>query len=295
MEGSPGHAPRLLVIGASGYLGRELCTRGRVRGWEVVGTHLSQPVADVELDVRDRTAVCRVVAATSPGVVVNTAYVQAGDTMGEVNTAGAEHVAVACEAAGAALVHISTDFVFDGESDRPYREEDPTVPVNAYGRSKLAGERAVIARWVRSLVVRTSLIYGGAELSPHERMVVDALAGERDVAFYEDELRSPVAVADLAEALLELCRAESRGVLHLAGPDPVSRLDFARAVAGAQGADPDRLRQARSADQPVRRPLFCALDSARARAMLATRMRPVAEVLTAAPAEPFYHVPVGDS
>jgi len=111
-------------------------------------------------------------------------------------------------------------------------------------------------------------------------MVLDALAGRADVAFFEDELRSPVARGDLAAALLELAELPQRGVLHLAGPEPVSRLEFAQLIAARHGADPTRLRAARSAGQAVRRPLDCVLDSSRAYLMLRTPIRGVRAVLT---------------
>jgi dTDP-4-dehydrorhamnose reductase len=129
-------------------------------------------------------------------------------------------------------------------------------------------------------VVRTSLIYGGAKPGPTERMVLDALAGRADVAFFEDELRSPVDRGDLAAALLELAQLPLRGVLHLAGPDPASRLEFARLIAARHGADPSRLRAGRSAGQAVRRPLDCVLDSSRAYGLLSSRVRGVRAVLT---------------
>jgi dTDP-4-dehydrorhamnose reductase len=111
-------------------------------------------------------------------------------------------------------------------------------------------------------------------------MVLDALAGGADVAFFEDELRSPVACGDLAAALLELADRPERGVLHVAGPEPVSRLEFARLIATRHGADPSRLRAGRSAGQAVRRPLDCVLDSSRAYRMLRSPVRGVRAVLT---------------
>ena len=121
-------------------------------------------------------------------------------------------------------------------------------------------ERAVLETHPDALVVRTSLIYAGAEPGPTERMVLDALAGRADVAFFEDELRSPVARGDLAAALLELAGLPQRGVLHLAGPEPVSRLEFARLIAARHGADPTRLRAG-----PQRRPGGAAAARLRAR------------------------------
>jgi len=270
----------ILVTGASGFLGRELLAQARAAGRAATGTHLTNATADVALDVCDRVAVDDLMARVRPAAVVHTAYLQGGDRMREVNVDGAAHVAAAADRHGARLIHLSTDFVFDGELARPYREDDPPGPVNEYGASKLDGERAVLETHGDALVVRTSLIYAGAEPGPAERMVLDALAGRADVAFFEDELRSPVARGDLAAALLELAELPQRGVLHLAGPEPVSRLEFAQLIAARHGSDPTRLRAARSAGQAVRRPLDCVLDSSRAHLMLRTPMRGVRAVLT---------------
>jgi len=192
----------ILVTGASGFLGRELLAQARAAGRAATGTHLTNATADVSLDVCDRAAVDDLMARVRPAAVVHTAYLQGGDRMREVNVDGAAHVAAAAALHGARLIHLSTDFVFDGELARPYREDDPPGPVNEYGASKLDGERAVLETHGDALVVRTSLIYAGAEPGPTERMVLDALAGRADVAFFEDELRSPVARGDLAAALM---------------------------------------------------------------------------------------------
>jgi len=112
-------------------------------------------------------------------------------------------------------------------------------------------------------------------------MVSEAVQGASTTAFFEDEIRSPIAAPDLAAALLELASSSERGVLHLAGPEHLSRLGFARLLAAASGADPDTLRPARSADLSPPRPLNCSLDSARAYARLVTRVRGVREALAA--------------
>ncbi len=270
----------ILVTGASGYLGRELLAQARAAGRDVTGTHLTNTTADVPLDVCDRAAVDDLMARMRPGAVVHTSYVQGGDRMRRVNVDGAAHVAASAARRGARLIHLSTDLVFDGELARPYREDDLPRPVNEYGASKLEGEQAVLEAHCDALVVRTSLIYAGADPGPHERMVLDALSGRAEVAFFEDELRSPVACGDLAAALLELAELPLRGVLHLAGSEPVSRLEFARLIAAHHGADPSLLRAARSADQAVRRPLDCVLDSSRAHRTLRSPVRGVRAVLT---------------
>jgi len=274
---------RILVTGGSGYLGRELLAQARAAGSRATGTHLTNATADVALDVCDHAAVERLVGKLQPDVVVHTAYLQSGRGMAEVNVDGARNVAAASSRAGARLIHLSTDFVFDGELPRPYREDDPAHPITPYGQSKLDGEHAVLAACPEALVVRTSLMYAGAQPGPQERLVLDALAGSADVSFFEDEMRSPIACSDLAAALLELSASATGGVLHVAGPDAVSRFEFARAIAIHHSADPAPLRAGRSADQAVRRPRDCVLDSARAAAMLTTRLRGVDEVLTAHP------------
>jgi dTDP-4-dehydrorhamnose reductase len=261
---------RLLITGASGYLGAEL---GR-RAPDAAGTFLTAEVpGGVRLDVRDGGAVGRLVRDVRPRAVIHTAYRESGDGAEEVNVAGSRNVARAAAEVGARLVHVSTDLVFDGTLGRPYTEDDEARPVMVYGRQKLAAEQAVREVLPGALVVRTSLIYGGAEPSRHERL---ALEGE-GVKFFTDELRSPVQVGDLAAALLELAEKEVGGVLHLAGADGVSRYEFARLVVG----DSDRLESGLAAEHPDPRPLDCRLDSSRAQALIETRLRGVREVLCA--------------
>jgi dTDP-4-dehydrorhamnose reductase len=278
-----GQRRRLLVTGGSGYLGRALLTAAPPVGWDAVGTYLTAPAGGTRLDVRDEAAVERAISHVRPHAVIHTAYVQSGPAMRAVNVDGAANVAGAAARHGSRLVHLSTDVVFDGELRRPYREEDDAVPVTDYGRAKLDAEHAVARRHPDAVIVRTSLIYGGATPGPQERLVADALAGRNDVAFYEDEIRSPAFAPDLARALLELAAGGQRGVLHVAGPEHVSRLELARLLATAAGADAAVLRSTSSAQSTVRRPRNCSLDSARAYGQLTTRMRGPREALTSAP------------
>jgi len=255
---------RLLVTGGCGYLGRELVRLADERGVEVRATwHTTKPVGDaewVQADVRDEPAVRA--AAAGCDTVIHTAYVQ-GEGAWEVNAEGSAVVAAA--APGARLVHISTDLVFDGRRGR-YREEDPPAPVNEYGRSKAEAEARVALLRPDASIVRTSLLYGGAEQGPQERLA------EGHTRFFVDELRSPVHVVDLAEALLELAGLDHAGPLHLGGADDVSRFDFAVLL----GADADRLEPAHTTPD---RAADVTLDSSRARTLLKTRLRGVYEVL----------------
>jgi dTDP-4-dehydrorhamnose reductase len=268
---------RLLVTGGSGYLGAELVRQATAAGWSAVGTSFRSP-GPLALDVRDRAAVFEVMAALRPDCVIHTAYLQDGPDAWATNVDGTANVAEAAAAAGARLVHLSTDLVFDGRAG-PYREEDPIAPVLEYGRAKAAAERAVTAAHPSAVVVRTSLIYGGEELSGHERRILEGADGAADFAFFTDELRCPVRVTDLAGAFVALVSTDAAGPLHLAGADGVSRYEFACLVASAHGRPTAHLRTTTSAETAPQRPCDCRLDSGRAAVLLGAALPGVRAVL----------------
>lgn len=282
---------RLFVTGGTGYLGAELVRRALAGGWEVAATYLTQPPSIdgarwLALDVRDADALRRALADLRPDAIVHTAYRQSGPDLWSTSAEGAGVVASAARSAGARLIHMSSDALFDGERAGAYTEADDPSPITPYGEAKAAAERLVAAADPAALIVRTSLIYAGASgphgvpgPGQHERLVLDALDGRADIAFFTDELRCPIAVGDLAAALLELADRELSGRMHIAGADVVSRYEFARLVAAAYGRDPQRVRGAKSAASGLRRPRNCALDSSRSQALLETRLRGVREVL----------------
>jgi dTDP-4-dehydrorhamnose reductase len=250
----------LLVTGGTGNLGRELLRRRP----DAVG---ASRAAGLRLDVRDAAAVRAAFTELRPAAVIHTAYRQ-DDRMTTFD--GAVNVARAAAETGARLVHLSSDLVFDGQSEAPYTEEDEPNPLSDYGRAKADAEAAVGHTVPAALIVRTSLMYGGAEPGPQERMAADP-----DAAFFTDELRSPVHVGDLAAALLELVAGDRSGILHVAGSDPLSRYDFARLLS----PHPEAVRASSIAESGLVRARNCVLSSARAAALLDTRLRGAREVL----------------
>jgi dTDP-4-dehydrorhamnose reductase len=239
---------KLHVTGASGFLGRELL-------------RLAPGASGERVEIRDAAAVRALFRRVAPEVVIHTAYRQDGEGAWETTVDGAENVAAAAREVGARLIQLSTDVVFDGRRGSPYVEGDEPCPVTEYGRAKAESERRVLGAHPDTLVVRTSLLVGGPghEPSRHELAALDP-----SLTFYEDEIRCPIQVGDLAAALLELAELDLGGLLHVAGADAVSRADLAELVSGSP---------VRRASAPPDRPLDCRLDCSRARTLLETELR----------------------
>ncbi len=241
---------RAHITGASGFLGSEL-------------TRLAPRATSERVEVRDASTVADLFGRLEPEVVIHTAYRQDGDGAREIVVQGSENVARAATAVGARLVHLSTDVVFDGRKGVPYVEADAPSPCTAYGLAKAEAEERVLACAPTALLVRTSLIVGGPGRAPSKH---ETTARSPEATFYDDEIRSPVQVGDLAAALLELAVLDVSGVLNVAGADDVSRAELAELVAG---------RPVRRAPAPPGRPLDCSLDSSRARSLVSTELRGV--------------------
>jgi dTDP-4-dehydrorhamnose reductase len=252
---------RLLVTGAAGMLGRDVVAAAGDAGHEVVA------LARADLDITDSAAVHAAVHAARPDAVINCAAwtdVDGAEAAEEEATAVNGTAAGYLAAAGALLVQVSTDYVFDGRAREPYAEDAPPAPQSAYGRSKLAGERAVAAAAPdRSAIVRSSWLFG-----PHGRNFVDTmrrLAAERDeIAVVDDQVGCPTYTGHLAPALVTVAERGLTGVLHVAGGGHCSWLELAEATFAEAGLT-CRVRPQSTADlgRPAPRPAFSALTSTR--------------------------------
>jgi dTDP-4-dehydrorhamnose reductase len=258
---------RILVVGAGGYLGSQVVRRATARGHEVVGTATTAASGHRVLDVRSRAAVLALLADVRAEAVLNLA---ARMDDWAVTADGAAHVAVG--ASGARLVHVSSDVVHGGRPT-PYTENDLPDPKGRYGAAKAAAETAVAAVAPAAAIVRTSLIIGSDD-SQHIRLVHDLIAGRRGGFLFEDEVRCPVHVDDLADGLIELAENDYPGVLNVAGPEPISRADLGRLVARRDGTDPSRVPTGLTADAALGpRASDVKLDCSRAYALLRTSFR----------------------
>jgi dTDP-4-dehydrorhamnose reductase len=260
---------RVLVTGAGGMLARALLSEMGARGNEVLA------LSRADLDVTDEEAVHDAISALRPRVVVQCAAYTAVDRAEEeedvatrVNALGTRHVARACDRVGALFVYPSTDYVFAGNGRTPYRPDDAPRPVNAYGRSKLAGEAAAreAAHW---LVVRTSWLYG--EGGPNFVDTVTRLAGEREVLeVVDDQVGRPTWTRSLAQTILELIVTGAEGILHASDAgDHVTWCGFAREILARQGlATPILPVPSSSFPRPAPRPGYSVLDCSGTEAVL---------------------------
>jgi dTDP-4-dehydrorhamnose reductase len=278
-----------LVLGASGQVGRECAAAFAARGLQVVGTRASRPVEGlVALDLRDDRGLRALVREVQPEVCVlasaltNVDRCEEEPALAEALNARAPGVAAeACREVGAKLVHLSTEYVFDGEAG-PYGEDDPTSPVSVYGATKLEGERRVLAASPANLAVRTTVVYS---FHPGDRNFVMQLAarlgaGER-MRVPVDQVSCPTYAPDLGEAIAEAWGRAS-GVLNVVGPDLLDRHAFAVRAALGLGLDPALLDPVATASlgQRARRPLRAGLRTDRLRA-LGLRMRGVDDGIAA--------------
>lgn len=278
---------RIAVTGRTGQLVQSLLAQAEIAGVTVI------PVGRPELDLAQPEGVRQALAATKPDCIVNAAAYTAVDKAEaepdlamRINGEGAGAVAAAAAAIGVPLIQISTDYVFDGRAPRPWLESDPIGPLSSYGRSKLAGEEAVMASGADWTILRTAWVY-----SPYGANFVKTmlrLAESRDeIGVVSDQLGCPTSAPDLAEAIIAMAKAlvarpgdaALRGIFHAAGTGEASWADLAEAVfaaSAALGGPSASVRRIATIDYPTpaRRPANSRLDGSLLAARHGLRLPP---------------------
>ena len=257
---------QLLILGAQGQVGCALVTRARQAGIPC------DALGRAQCDITDRKAVERVIEAGR--IVVNCAAYTAVDqaeseveAAHRVNMAGAENVAAACAAAGVPLIHLSTDYIFDGESREPIREDDPPRPLNVYGQSKLGGEIAVRRRLKFHIILRTSWIFS-AHGPNFVKTILRLARTQSQLRVVDDQIGGPTAADDVAKAILCIAAISAKsgfanwGTYHFSGAPPTSWCEFARAIVAHRGVVVLPL-ATKDYPRPARRPLNAVLDCSR--------------------------------
>ena len=250
---------RILIIGANGLLGRDL-----VAAWtsdDVIAA------TSRDADIRDAGQVRRLVARERPDwIILAAAYTEVdgsernADLAFAVNRDGTRNVSVAARELDAKLCYMSTDYVFDGASSRPYEPEDPVHPLNVYGASKLAGEQAVQEQAGHWLIVRTSWLFGAARPCFPEKILssADSLP---ELKVVNDQIGSPTYTRDLTAAICDLLRVDARGILNISNSGTCSWFEFAKETLQRAGRDTPLLPiHSPEAGRLARRPAYSALS-----------------------------------
>jgi dTDP-4-dehydrorhamnose reductase len=267
---------KVLIIGAGGMLGRDLQPILSLRH-EVIGMDLH------DLDITRSGQTGETIASLRPDLVINLAAVTDVDGCESqkerafsVNARGALHVAQGCAASGARLIHLSTDYVFDGTLPVPYTEETLPHPLNVYGESKLLGERGVQEAGENYLILRTSWLYGR-----HGKNFVDTIlrlsSQQQEIRVVNDQRGSPTYTRDLSRAIELLVGREERGILHVTNSGSCTWFEFAGKILAMKspGDPPVRLLPISSAElgRPAKRPANSVLDCSKFERIAGWKMR----------------------
>jgi dTDP-4-dehydrorhamnose reductase len=273
---------RVLILGARGMLGKDLVPIASAKN-HVLGRDLD------DFDITDQERVQKELIALRPQVVINAAGytdVDGCESKRElafsVNAEGARNIALGCAAIRAKMMHLSTDYVFDGSSKNPYHEEDLPHPLNVYGSSKLQGERYIQEILENYLIIRTEWLYGR-----HGRNFVDAIlkkaSQQEELRVVDDQRGTPTFTKDLSLAIDRLIGIEARGILHVTNSGSCTWFEFARQILREKNPAQREVQviaiSSTELARPARRPAYSVMDCQRYKQLTGSGMRPWEEAL----------------
>ena len=255
---------RVLICGSNGLLGQRLSLfLSNNTAYEVLNTSRQRSfVFDdrlfdyTQLDITQKGDVKSLVSSFQPSVIINAAAASNVDwcethreEAWNINVVGVENLIEAARKVGARLIHVSTDYVFDGKNG-PYAEDAQPNPINYYGKAKLASENAVRAGGIPNSILRTIVLYGGGiqVKNSFALWVVRSLRSGQRIKCADDQISNPTHVSDLAQAILNIFEFDRTGLYHVCGRETVSRYDFAIKIAQAFGLDANLIQRSKSSD-----------------------------------------------
>lgn len=276
---------KILVIGANGFTGRHILNDfSRRASYQITGCSLHDDICPhsgnyryVRIDIRDPEAVKQLFQDLQPEIVINTSALSVPDycethheEADAINITATEHLANCCEIHGSRLIHLSTDFVFSGRTDRPYTEEDVPAPVNYYGRTKLEGEKRIAAICRNYAIVRVVVVYGSALPGQHGnvlQLVADRLRSNEEIRVVSDQWRTPTYVEDIVQGVEKLIHHPHNGIYHICGSECLTIADIAYRVADVLGLDRSLIRPVTTSEmgEKTPRPHFSGLSIEKAR------------------------------
>lgn len=268
---------KALVFGANGLLGSNVVTEIERSSGDPVGTyHTSEPSFDYpchQLDISDQESLIDILDRTRPNLVVNCAAMtdvdgceEQSDRAIEVNAEAPETIATLCTERGISLTHVSTDYVFDGQAEQPYTVNDSPNPIQAYGRSKLAGERAVQQNHPDPTIVRLSFVYGihrgSNELQGFPAWVRGRLREAEPTPLFTDQWVTPTRAGQAAETILDLFNTGATGLYHVASRSCVTPHEFGEKIRESMGVSSGYVEEGSLDDveRPADRPSYSCLD-----------------------------------
>ena len=254
---------KVLVTGANGMLGQDLCPILEDEGWEVIETDIDN------LDITDLNTVDKVLADEKPDIVIHcAAYTNVDgaesdlETATKINVTGTENIAKICAKNDITLVYISTDYVFDGNASETYKPSDKTNPINNYGLTKLGGEKAVQKYCQKYYIARTSWLYGIHGKNFVETML--SLADKPELKVVDDQVGCPTWTVELCNGIIKLINEKPYGIYHVCGSGETSWYEFAKTIYEKSGLQVN-LKPCKTEEfpRPAKRPHYSVMDNDR--------------------------------